>query len=218
MDSRFKRPRPLALRLWHWANAAALLGSLGTVLLRKTFFSWRTNAALIEAEVREAGGTISTEAAVQLARALREPMWQWHYVLGFALAGLLALRFALALVTRDPELAPLRSAWRDVTRWWPLPPEQRRAATHHLLVRVGYAVFYVALTFMAASGLTLYFKAPLGLSQELAGAVKEAHELAMWFFVVFTIGHVVGVVVAELRGERGLVSDMIHGGAPPDRT
>jgi cytochrome b561 len=212
--TRLRRRRPLGLRLWHWLNAAALLGALGTVLLRKTVFSWRTNSALIEAQVREAGGSISTAAAVELAKALREPMWQWHYVFGFALAALLALRFALPLVVRDPELSPLRSVWRDVARWLPLPPAQKRTEAHHLLVRLLYAAFYLALTFMAASGLALYFKGPLGLSKELAGSTKEAHELTMWFFVVFTVGHLVGVVVAELRGERGLVSDMIHGGDP----
>lgn len=209
----FKRPRPLALRSWHWLNAAALLGALGTVLLRKTFLGWRTNSALIEAKVRELGGTVSTEAAVEVAKALRAPMWDWHYVFGFALAGLLALRFGLALV--DPDLAPLRSAWRDVMRWRRLAPHERREALHPLLVRLLYAVFYAALTLMVTSGLVLYFKGALGLSKDLAGTVKEAHELAMWFFVVFTAAHVVGVVAAELRGERGLVSDMIHGGDPP---
>lgn len=212
-DSSFGRPRPPSLRLWHWANAAALLGLLGTVALRKTFLSWRTNAALIEAHVREAGGSISTEAAARIARALREPMWQWHYVLGFALVALLALRFVVAPLARDPELGPLRSAWREVGRWRGLPTGARGAATHHLLVRLLYAVFYVALVFMAASGVALYFDEALGLSKELAGSIKEAHELAMWFFVLFTAAHVVGVVVAELRGERGIVSAMIHGGA-----
>lgn len=213
-DSPFKRPRPLGLRLWHWLNAAALLGSLGTVLLRKTFFSWRTNAALVEHKVHELGGTISSDGAVVVAKALRAPMWDWHYVFGFALTALLVLRLALTLA--DPEQAPLRTAWREMTRWLPLPVARKKAATHHLLVRLMYAVFYVALTFMVVSGLILYFEGALGLSKELKGSVKNAHELAMWLFVIFTGSHVAGVLVAELRGERGLVSDMINGGAPHD--
>lgn len=212
-DFAFRRPRPAALRVWHWLNAVALLGSLGTVLLRKTFLSWRTNSALIEAQVHELGGTISRDGAVTLAKALRAPMWAWHEVFGFALAGLLALRIAYAL--RDREQAPLRAAWRAVARFLPLPAAEKRVAAHFVAVRLGYAAFYLALAFMVASGLALTYPEALGLSSGARGSIKEAHELAMWFFVVFVAGHLLGVVVAELRGERGLVSDMIHGGAPP---
>lgn len=210
----FRGPRPLALRLWHWLSAAAVLGSLGTVLLRKTFLSWRANAQLIEAKVHELGGTISTDGAVAIAKALRAPMWDWHYVFGFAIAGLLVVRFGLGFFLE--EQAPFRSAWREVTRWLPLPTAEKKDAAHHLLVRLSYAAFYVALSFMVLSGVALYFQSGLGLSKGVQGALKEAHELLMWFFPLFIAGHVTGVVVAELRGDRGLVSDMINGGAPAD--
>ncbi|MEN0059456.1 MAG: cytochrome b/b6 domain-containing protein, partial [Bdellovibrio sp.] len=59
----FRKYQPLGLRIWHWLNALAILGLLLTVLLRKTFLSWRTNSALIEAKLQAAGTAITPELA-----------------------------------------------------------------------------------------------------------------------------------------------------------
>ncbi len=210
-DPGFRQYRPVALRVWHWLGALTVLGLLGTVVLRKTFLSWRTNAGVIQQEASELGVTgLTAEGAGAIARALRAPMWEWHYVLGFALVGLLLLRLVLGFARR--ELAPVRSVLREAEAYRALATPREGSALHRLLVKAGYALFYAAVLFMCTSGLALYFKQELGLSRALAGNVKEAHELAMWFFALFVPAHLLGVVVAELRGERGLVSDMIHGG------
>ncbi len=214
MEFQFKKYQPAALRLWHWMNALTIFGLLGTVLLRKTFLSWRGNAALIEQQATALGAQgLTADAAATIAKAIRDPMWDWHYTLGFVLAGLVLSRLGLGLL--KPELAPLRSALRDLKKFFALPATQKKGAAHYVLVKAGYAVFYVAVFAMTVSGLVLYFQKDLGVGKDLGGAVKEAHELAMWFFVVFVAGHLGGVVVSELRGEPGLVSDMINGGAPP---
>ena len=212
--SSFRQPRPLLLRLWHWLNALAILGALALVLLRKTFLSWRDNAQLIETRIHELGGTISTDDAVTLAKAIRAPMWEWHTIIGSILVGLLALRVVGALVDRTQ--GPVRNARVEVRRFLSLPRAERRGGVHQMIVKVGYVAFYATLAFMGASGLSMHFKDALGVSKALVETLKEAHELTMWFFVAFGVAHVVGVVVAELRGERGLVSDMIHGGEPKD--
>lgn len=205
-----RHARPLLLRIWHWLNALAVLGALGTVLLRKTFLSWRTNSQLIETRLTDLGVTISTKDAVALAKEIRAPMWEWHYTIGLTLAGLLVLRLIIAVI--DPTQAPFRTTWRVLTGFSALPATAKRHHTHRLLVKLAYVLFYVMLVFMAVSGLSMYFGDTLGLSDALAGDIKEVHELAMWFFPGFVAVHITGVVVAELRGDRGLVSDMIHGG------
>lgn len=206
----FKKPRSAALRVWHWLDALAILGALATVFLRKTILSWRTNSALIEAKVAELGGSISADGAVTIAKALRAPMWEWHYTFGFLLVGLLVLRVGMAVARADH--APLRTLGSALAARRSGPD---RPSVHYIAVRFSYVAFYAFLVFMAASGLALYYADALGLVGATKGSVKEAHELAMWFFVGFTGLHVGGVVLAELRGERGLVSDMIHGGHPP---
>lgn len=208
----FRAPRPALLRIWHWLNAFAMFGTLGTVLLRKTFLSWRTNAQVIEAEVRELGANITAAQAADNAKTIRTPMWEWHYIFGFALIGLLAFRIFIAFTDRSQ--APLLSVVREFKRFRMLPAPHKRAGAHLLMVKASYVVFYLMLLLMGISGSVMYFADTLGIAKETVDSIKGNHELAMWFFVVFVPVHILGIVVAELRGERGLISDMIHGGAP----
>ena len=36
--------------------------------------------------------------------------------------------------------------------------------------------------------------------------------MAFWFFVIFLVGHIVGVIKAELTTDKGLISEMFSGG------
>ncbi|WP_374035383.1 cytochrome b/b6 domain-containing protein [Bdellovibrio bacteriovorus] len=206
----FKKYQPLSLRVWHWLNALAILGLLGTAFLRKTFLSWRTNSALIESKLQEAGTSITPELAKDIAVSIRTPMWDWHYVLGFTLGGLILVRVLVGIfaVKKCPATHAVQSAWNLKK----VPAGQKANALHYTLVKTGYALFYLVTVFMVVSGIVLYFKNELGLSKEALNPVKEVHELMMWFFVAFVVGHILGLVVAENRHDQGLVSDMINGG------
>lgn len=206
----FRNKKPLSLRLWHWLNAAAILGLLTTVLLRKTVLSWRTNSALIETRLQEIGVSITPEFAKQIAVEIRNPLWDWHIILGFALSALLFSRVVVALVVE--KRLPITHARRSLQYAKSAPPEERGDALHYALVKVWYVVFYFVTALMVATGLSLVFKAELGFSKDLLTSIKETHELLMWFFVVFVAGHLLGVVFVETRKDPGLVSDMIHGG------
>lgn len=205
-----RKYQPLALRAWHWPDAVAVLGLLGTVLLRKTFLSWRTNAALIESTLQDAGITVPPDVAKAIAVDMRDRMWEWHHVLGFTLAGLLIVRVLVAVAL--PAERPWATAARALRAFSSAPPEGRFEAAHVAVVKVGYVVFYLCVLFMAISGLGMYFEDALGLGATLVDTTKELHEWAMWFFVAFASAHVLGVVVAEHRGSAGIVSDMIQGG------
>jgi Ni,Fe-hydrogenase I cytochrome b subunit len=206
----FRKYQPLGLRLWHWLNALAILGLLGTVLLRKTFLSWRTNAALIESKLQAAGSAITPELAKDIAVSIRDPMWDWHIYLGYSLTVLILFRIAVGIfvVKKCPATHAAQSAWNLKK----VAPADRVKALHYTFVKTGYALFYLATALMVITGLMLNFKDNLGLQKDLVGSVKEIHELMMWVFVVFVAGHILGVVIAENREDKGLVSDMIHGG------
>jgi len=206
----FRRYQPTSLRLWHWLNATAILGLLATVLLRKTFLSWRTNSALIESRLQQNGVDITPELAKEIAVAIRDPLWEWHIRLGVILGVLLIGRMAIALLVekRFPGVAALKAALGRTA----LPAQERGEALHHSLVNSAYAFFYLATMLMVATGFAMLFSAELGLSKGLVGSVKEIHELAMWFFVVFAGGHLLGIIVAENGKDPGIISDMVHGG------
>jgi cytochrome b561 len=208
----FRTYQPKSLRLWHWLNATAILGLLATVLLRKTVLSWRTNAALIESRLQDHGVDITPELAKEIAVAIRDPLWDWHIRLGVVLGALLIGRMVIALLVEKqvPGVAALKAALRRKA----LPAQERGEALHYALVKSGYALFYLATVLMVATGFTMLFSAELGLSKGVAGPVKEIHELAMWFFVVFSGGHLLGIILAENGKTPGIISDMVHGGDP----
>lgn len=210
--SAFRKSQPLALRAWHWADALIITGLLGTVLLRKTFLSWRTNTAYIEAELLAAGTPADPKVAKAIAVGLRDAMWEWHHVFGFVLAGLIVFRAIVAIGW--PKEQPLASAVRAVRAYAAAAAAEKRAAAHFAIVRLSYVVFYACVVFMAVSGLTMYFAPTLGLTSDQSHSIQELHEWVMWFFVAFAAAHVLGVVVSEHREAPGIVSDMIQGGAP----
>ncbi|MBO9665456.1 MAG: cytochrome b/b6 domain-containing protein [Bdellovibrio sp.] len=210
MNYSFKKYQPLSLRWWHWLNALAILGLLGTVLLRKTFLSWRTNAQFIEQKVTEGGGAVTPEVAKSIAQGLRDVMWDWHYYIGFGLTALLVIRVLVGLFA--VKKCPATHAVESVMGLSKVPAEKKIGAIHYTLVHIGYALFYLITLYMVLSGLALYFKEAIGFSKDFNHLLKEIHEVLMWFFVVFVVGHIAGVVIAEGRGDKGLISDMFNGG------
>ena len=183
-------------RIWHWMHAAVVLGLLGTVFLHKTFLSWRDNSELLTQKLTEIDISVTETQAKVLAKAIRAPMWEWHILLGYALAALLLWRIMLFFTQSGKEnYQNLKSQ--------PLPEK---------MVHFGYLGLYMFLLFMGISGLSMHFYEVLGLSKDFAHDIKEIHELAYNAILIFVPLHIVGVIIAEHRGEKGIISDMIHGG------
>src|SRR5665648_532924 len=82
-------------RIWHWMSAAVVLGLLGTVFLRKTFLSWRTNSEILAQKLAEINLEVTAAQAKSLAVAIRASLWEWHIILGYALAVLVVWRILL---------------------------------------------------------------------------------------------------------------------------
>lgn len=204
----FKKYQPLSLRIWHWFNAVVIFSLLGTVLLRKTFLSWRTNSEIIKTKLAESGISVTPDIARDIAVSIRNPMWDWHYTLGFCLSGLVVLRLLVWLFAQKKGKQTAPKIWTFLKA----PQNERFHAFHFGAVKTAYALFYLSALFMVASGLLMYFGKDLGLSKDTADILKEIHETMMWFFVVFSAGHIIGVLIAENREDKGIVSDMIHGG------
>ncbi len=183
----------LGFRVWHWLNAFVVFGLLGTVFLRKTFLSYKENAEILMGKLHEIGIEITIEQAKVLAKAIRSGMWEWHIILGYALVFLVAYRIYLFVVA-----TPKKEPFSTLT-------------LHKKAVQALYYVFYATLLFMSISGFIIYFYEALGLSKEIAHDIKEVHEFVYTFILVFVPLHIAGVIIAENRDEKGLVSTMING-------
>jgi cytochrome b561 len=186
----------LDFRVWHWVHATVILGLLGTVFLRKTFLSWRTNAELLTQKLSEISIEVTAEQAKVLATSIRAPMWEWHIILGYALAALLFWRLLLFFT---PSGKIHYQNFKEKT-------------LHKKMVTISYIVLYSVLLFMAISGFTIHFYDALSLTKDTAHDIKEIHELVYNAILIFVPLHIIGVIVAESRDEKGIISDMVHGG------
>jgi Ni,Fe-hydrogenase I cytochrome b subunit len=183
----------LKFRLWHWLNAIVVLGLLGTVFLRKTFLSWRTNSEILMTQLSQMGTEITAAQAKILAKAVRAGMWEWHIILGYALSALVLFR--IYLFFKDESLKESFSS----------------LSLHKKGVHSLYYVFYATLLFMTVSGLVIHFYQELNLSKELTHNIKEIHELVFNAIMIFTPLHIIGVIIADNTEEKGLISTMVNG-------
>ncbi|MBD3788849.1 MAG: cytochrome b/b6 domain-containing protein [Campylobacterales bacterium] len=183
-------------RLWHWINAFIILGVLGTVFLRKTFLSVKTNSEVVMDKLSGIDINVTASQAKMVVRAIRAPMWEWHIWLGYALAALVVWRIALFFT---------QSGKQKYTTL-------KEQTMHHKLVTVLYVLFYAALTFMAVSGLMLEFHKALGISHSLTEWLEGKHALIYNLILYFVPIHILGVIMAEQKEEKGIISDMINGG------
>ncbi len=183
----------LSIRIWHWLNAVAVTGLLGTFFLRKTFLSWRDNSALIVEKLSSLGVDVTAEQAKIVAKAIRAPMWEWHIIFGVMLALLLLFRIWIF--------------WQEAGFGY----DSDEQSQHARLIHGGYRIFYLILIFMAVSGLILNWSELLGLSKEMTHSIKEIHGYVAWAVAVFVPLHIIGIFIADNDDQRGIVSRMISG-------
>ena len=187
----------LNFRLWHWIHATVILGLLGTVFLRKTFLSWKTNSNILTEKLSGMDISVTTDQAKILAKSIRAPMWEWHILLGYALAALVVWRIVLFFTESGKQ------------NYQNLKEEN----FHKKIVKLGYIVIYAVIAFMAISGLVIHFYQELGLVKDTAHDIKEIHELLYNTLLIFVPLHILGVFVAENQDEKGILSDMVNGGS-----
>ncbi len=186
----------LNFRVWHWVHATVVLGLLGTVFLRKTFLSWRTNSELLTQKLSEIDLSVTEVQAKVLAKAIRAPMWEWHIILGYVLAALVVWRIILFFTDSG------KQNYQNL----------KAESLHKKMVKIGYIGIYAILAFMTVSGLVIHFYEELGLLKDTAHDIKEIHELVFNAILIFVPLHILGVIIAENRNEKGILSDMVNGG------
>ncbi len=169
---------------------------IGTVLLRKSFLSWRANSEILMQKLSGISIDVTAEQAKMLAKAIRAPMWEWHIILGYALTALIVWRILLFFTQSG------KQNYQHI----------KEVNFHKKMVKTGYLVIYATLFFMTVSGLIIHFYDVLGLSKDTAHDIKEVHELAYYVLLYFVPLHILGVFMAENRDEKGILSAMVNGG------
>jgi Ni/Fe-hydrogenase 1 B-type cytochrome subunit len=198
------------LRLWHWANAIVISGSLITVLINSTITDKRAITSLVKSKIQQAKG-VDDNISRSVAGALEDKVWAIHIYFGYCLAALLLFRIVLELF----QLADQKFIRRlkEAAIQFKQTKKNRQLALHELTVKVIYALFYCLLTIMAITGLSLAFDDDVPALKTIHHQVKSVHGFCMYLILAFMIIHLAGVFLAERKKEsKGIVSDMINGG------
>ncbi len=200
----------LSLRLWHWLNALVITGSLLTVLLNSTILEGRTTAPFIKDTLKGAGAVITDDQAKSVAHDLGDKVWAVHTWFGYGLVALLLFRVILEFFQlADQKL--IRTIKTTYHSYF-ITKKQRELARHEMVVKTIYAIFYLMLITMAVTGLFLAFEDFFEPYKAYRHAVKEVHGFIMYLILGFITIHIIGVLLAERKDSKGIVSDMINGG------
>lgn len=199
-----------SLRLWHWANAIVITGSLLTVLLNSTLTNGRSNSALIQSQLKDAGASVTNDQARSAAHALSDKVWDIHVYFGYCLAGLLLFR----LIAEFFQLADQKfiRKLRSIYSQYKSASGNRKIIRHDFVVKTLYAVFYLLLIIMVVTGLCLAFEDDIAALKKIH-AIREIHGFCMYLVLAFIVVHLAGVFLAERKDSKGIVSDMINGGS-----
>ena len=196
------------LRFWHWASALLISLQLITILFQKVIVKSKSAVT----ELQSSGKAVSVPQARELAHIISERIWAWHIYFGWALVALWVFRLGLQL-TGPSELRFSARLMEILRRYRLAPPADKGKAGKILFAKTTYALFYIFITLMVATGLIMIYEDVSWLKsfQDLA---KEVHEFTMYLIIGFIVLHVVGVVWAETKEDHGLVSRMVGGEAP----
>jgi len=199
-----------ALRLWHWANAIVISGSLITVLINSTITDKHAITSLVKEKIQETKG-IDNNLSRSIAGALEDKVWDIHTYFGYCLAALLLFRLILEFFQFADQkfIRRLKIAAQEYKE----TKKRRQDALHELTVKIIYSVFYCLLLIMVTTGLSLAFDDDLSFLKHIHHQVKSVHGFCMYLILGFIVLHLAGVFLAERKKDgKGIVSDMINGG------
>lgn len=198
------------LRWWHWLNALVISGSLITVLINSTILKSRQRAPLVQAEMNKNGGNVTLDQARAAVHVLSDKVWDVHVYFGYGLVALFIFRlvaefFQLADQKFIRQFKKTRHAFKTIK-------QEREKAKHELVVKSIYIVFYLLLAIMVITGLCLAFDDSLNFPKGIQNSIKDIHGFCMYPILAFIVIHLAGVLLAERKDGKGIVSDMINGG------
>lgn len=188
------------MRVYHWLNSLVVTLLLVTVVLRKTVLDKYLVNGKIQIFLSDKGIDIDKDVTMKLAKLIRSEMWEWHYVFGFILAGLIIIRITL-FFTRSGKLV-IKDAFSFLTK----------NKKDNYWIKLLYLAVYLSILVIATTGVLMYFYKDLGWSRDAKEILESIHVAVMNIIIYFIPMHIIGVILAENEDEPGATSDMINGG------
>jgi Ni/Fe-hydrogenase 1 B-type cytochrome subunit len=203
-----KQKNSLAIRIWHWVTFLGFTASLITVLLGSTLFRTKNNISTVMDEVAGKGGSVSRDQARSVAHAFSDKLWDTHKFIGYGLCFLLLSRVIIEVSQNKKEKLSVRI--RTALNFHPTSENAIRERNHYILVKRGYLIFYFLFLCMGLTGLILAFE-DVDFLKPIHKTASSLHSFFQWGIYAYILFHLIGVVRADLKKNKGIVSGMIHG-------
>ena len=208
--SLFIQTNSAAIRIWHWLTFLVVTALIVTVLMASTVLNPRENIPVVQNILKDKGVVVSNDQTFAVTHMYDDKMWELHKLLGYALAFLFLSRIAIELTQPKEErisfrLKKARMALKQANA-------DKKEWIHYLIVKASYSLFYLLLFAMVVTGLIIAFGKDLGLAGPTRHTVKEIHGFIQYLIYAFIFFHLAGVIRAELRNAKGIVSGIINGG------
>lgn len=177
-------------RIMHWSIAICMFLLLITIFLRLTWMNKNNVAEIIQNYLNTVDQSLTQDQLIVLAKKIRQPMWDWHIYLGYALTVLFGLRFILPFFGEMKFQSPFN----------------KELIFKEKFQNLIYLIFYVCVIISLATGLLIKFG-----PSEIKKSMEEIHILSIYYLIVFLIFHIGGVLWAEFTIHKGIISSIISG-------
>jgi cytochrome b561 len=174
-------------RVLHWSIAVLMVILFITGFLR---MEWMGKPSITNAINQSAPNVLNAQQKSGIAKSIMEPMWEWHEVAAYILLAAFVLRliYMAAKGIRFPKPFSRNNVFKERLQGWI------------------YIVFYA---FVAVASITgFYLK---WIDGNLKGIMETVHKWAIYWFPVFILMHLAGIVIAECTNKKGITSRMIGG-------
>jgi len=147
-------------------------------------------AAIIGDYLKGTDQILSQQQLIELAKKIRQPMWNWHIYIGYVLVGLYSIRFIL------PAFGHMK-----------IPnPFGKNLSTKIKFQKWTYIIFYVCVIVSLTTGLMIEFG-----PKEFKEPMEDIHVLGIYYLIAFIAIHLAGVLIAEFTNQKGIISRIVSG-------
>ena len=174
-------------RLLHWLMALAMPILFITGFLRINWMNKNKMVAIIESKT----SAIPKEQMVDIAKTIREPMWQWHEIFAYVMVFSFLARIIYMIVKgiRFPN------------------PFKGNISLSERFQGFTYVYFYVFVFISAFTGASI----KNGFFPDWKDGLETIHKWGLYWFPIFIVLHLAGIVIAEHSNKKGIASKMIGG-------
>jgi cytochrome b561 len=173
------------------------------------FNPWE-NATMVKNVLKEKGAIVTDDQAKAVTHEYSDKLWDLHKYLGFALTFLFLSRMVIEITSSREE--KIQARIKSAILLYRQNPATKNGYKHYLIVKFSYTAFYLLVLYMALTGLLLAFGFNLGLSRETHHFIKDIHGFGQYLIYGFIFFHLCGVIFADLKHSKGIISSMVNGG------